>query len=72
MFINNNCHEQVFSKFIIIVNNKDYFLGIFPGIGQKQQSILYDTSIKLETSSHYFKNKSLLHFLVNETEVEIY
>lgn len=60
--------------FIIIVNNKDYFLGIFPGIGQKQQSTLYDTSIKLETSSHCFKNKSLLHFLVriNETEVEIY
>lgn len=74
MFINNNCYEQIFLKFIINVNNKDYFLGTVPGIHQKEQNTLHDTSIKLETSSHYFKNTSLLHFLVriNETEVEIY
>lgn len=74
MFINNNCYEQIFLEFIIILNNKDYLLGIVPGIRQKEQNILYDTSIKLETSSHYFRNTSLLHFLVrtNEIEIEIY
>lgn len=74
MFINNNCYEQIFLEFIIILNNKDYLLGIVPGIRQKERNILYDTSIKLETSSHYFRNTSLLHFLVrtNEIEIEIY
>lgn len=60
MFINNNRYEQIFLKFIITVNNKDYFLGTVPGIHQKEQNTLYDTSIKLETSSRYFKNYQLV------------